>query len=89
MPAESSSSWTFPDSELLGLFFLLIHTKTSQFQIKAVETDLEVTLVTEDYRGQCLEHQRRVKKELEQQDDMNIVPEVFMISVGGVGSFFF
>lgn len=27
-----------------------------------------------------------MKKELEQQDDMNIVPEVFMISVGGVGS---
>lgn len=57
--------------------------------MKAVETDLEVTLVTEDYRGQFLEHQRRMKKEVEQQDDMNIVPEVFMISVGGVGSFFF
>lgn len=57
--------------------------------MKAVETDLEVTLVTEDYRGQFVEHQRRMKKEVEQQDDMNIVPEVFMISVGGVGSFFF
>lgn len=88
MSAESSSSWTFPNSLF---YFLLIHTKTSQkVSDKSLRNSPGSNLSNGRlYRGQILEHQRRVKKKLQQQDDMNIVPDVFTISSGGVGSFFF